>query len=1180
MKKRINEIRNGKFEDLQNTLELSENEISGKTVEKENFCGRFSVLSRNEKSIQGFVYSTNPRMGVKPDSFNGIGETIRYEADVTGLAAGEALTGEFILNTSAGEYHLPYRIAIEGRTEEKNKNVMPPLTREEFTALAKEDFGRAYVLFLSGGFRNRIRSWAAGSTSLYDGLLAKGASYRCLEQFLVGIGQKEAITLEPEQDYIVLSHVAETRKEELVIRKNTWGFATLHISCDAPFLTLEKTQITTEEFLGSVCHVGFVIHREKLHAGKQFARISISTGQEETCCTVEVQREKKSKTSGTLHRQKRETAQILKSYIDYRTGRIEQKIWGKETLQSLDRYRRAEGKHIFYDLYESYVLFQMQDTIHAELILGQTQERKEELKDPRWQSCYLYLTTMQNKDREYLEYVKNKIAELYLEKQESWILQWLMFRVNGQMYRNDGERLEEIRNKYQQGCTSPVMYLEAWEILKKEPLMLRRLEEFEIHLLAFLCREKLFDLEISGQAAQLAGRMQNFHPVLFRVLTACYEAAPTGNLLTAICRLLIEGRKGEKKYARWFALGVMQDVRITGLYEYFVETADHLDAGELPKAIRLYFVYHNTLDTTRKASIYAAIIHNREQDEESYASYRKVMELFMEEQLAEGKISRDLALLYETLLEEEVMNEKLAAGLEKALFTYEVTCDMPGLRQLIVIHKALEQEQQVALQDGKALVQILNSEYVLLAEDREGQRYAAEPFCHKKKLLESEKLETLCRNYLPSRERFLIHDCMIGEKEFPVDGSQMANYLQLMNLKQIKAVYRRELQEKLLDWFAAHSDHPEAEHFLQQIDCCEMAEEHMGEMAKLLAGLDHYQELYDLVSIYGMEKVDLSILVHMCSTLLTEEDREEDKMLLAVCVCCFEQKLYDEKMLAFLMKHYEGSLELMKKIWYAGRTFRLSSFELEERILILLLFLMEGSEETEPIFDSYEKKMGKSWICRAYVTWMAYESFVREKKTDWCVFAYMEQNMLGVVGTPDICKLALLRRYTERKEKSAGQQEWMRYFLERYLEMGMRFAFMMKLPKKIREQYHLYDKYILEYRCRPQANVTLHYSYQGQPEKSVRMEEAFEGIYTKEFTMFYKDTLEWYFTIEEAENVTETVRQFYTFQGPLSQHGVTRYDLINQMIQADESGEEAKYRELDARYAGMQYLVEEIFRLN
>ncbi len=1179
MKKRINEILNGKFEDLQNTLELSETEIKGRTVERENFCGRFSVLSQNEKSIQGFVYSTNPRVGLKPDSFNGIGETIRYEADVTGLTEGEVLAGEFILNTSVGEYRLPYQIEIESRQDEKSKVTQPLLTLEEFTALAREDFGRAYVLFLSTGFREHIRSWSAHSVSLYDGLLAEGASYRCLEQFLVGMGQKEPLTIVPEQEHLVLTHVAETRKEELVIRKNTWGFATLQISCDAPFLTLEKTQVTTEEFLGSVCQIGFVIHQEKLHAGKQFARITIAAGQEKQICTVEVQREREGEASNTLHRQKKAVAKVLRDYISYRTGKMEQAEWAKDTLACLDQYRRAEGSHIFYELYESYVLFCIQDTIHAELILGQTQERKEELKDPRWQGCYLYLTTMQNQEEEYREYVKNKIAELYLEDQESWILQMLMFRVNGQMYRNDAERLEEMRNKYQQGCTSPVMYLEAWDILKKEPLMLRRMEEFEIHLLAFLCREQIFDLEISGQAAQLAGRMQSFHPVLFRVLVACYEAAPTKNLLTAICRMLIEGRKGEKKYARWFALGVMQDVRITGLYEYFVETAEHLDAQKLPKAIRLYFVYHNTLDSVRKAAIYAAIIRNREQDEESYFSYRKVMELFMEEQLAEGKVSRDLALLYQTLLEEDVMNEKLAAGLEKALFTCEVTCDQPGLRHLIVVHRALEQEQRVAFQDGKALVQILTDEHVLLAEDREGHRYAAEPFCTVQRLLEDERLEELCRKYLPSRERFLLHDCMNGEKEFSMESGQMDKYLQLMNLKQVKSVYRMELRERLLEYFAEHPDHPQAEVFLQQINVQEMADKQMKEVARLLAGLDRYQELYELVSIYGPEKVDLKILVHMCSTLLTESDKE-DKMLLAVCVWCFERKLYDEKMLDYLMKYYEGSLDLMKQLWYAGRTFRLTSYELEERILVMVLFLRDGAEHTEPIFDSYEKKMGKSWICRAYVTWMSYEFFVRDKKTDWCVFAYMEEHMLGIVGTPDVCKLALLKRYTERKEKSAGQQKWMRYFLEKYLSRGMRFAFMMKLPKKIREQYHLYDKFILEYRYLPQENVILHYRYQGQPEKSVRMEEAFEGIYTKEFTMFYKDTLEWYLTVEKEGQVTETAPQSYTCPAPVSQHGATRYDLINQMIQAKENQDETRYGELEARYAGMQYLVEEIFGLN
>lgn len=1180
MKKRISDILSGKFEDLQNTLNLSETEISGKTMEQENFCGRFSLVSGNEKSVQGFVYSTNPRMGLKPDSFNGIGETIRYEADVNGLAAGETVSGEFILNTSAGEYRLPYQITVEGRQDEKRKTVMPPLTLEEFTALAREDFGRAYVLFLTAGFRRHIRSWSGSSVSLYDGLLAEGASYRCLEQFLVGMGQKEAIILEPEQEHVVLTHVSETRKEELVIRKNTWGFAMMQITCDAPFLTLEKTQVTTEEFLGSVCQVGFVIHQEKLHAGKQFAKITISSGQEEKICIVEVQRERKGRPAGQLHRQKRAAARILRDYIDYQTGKMEKKEWARDTLRVLDQYRRAEGNHIFYDLYESYVLFQIQDTIHAELILGQTQERKEELKDPRWQGCYLYLTTIQNQDEEYLDYVKSKLAELYLEKQESWILQMLMFRLNGQMYRNEAEHLEEMRSKYQQGCTSPVMYLEAWKILKKEPLMLRRMEEFEIHLLAFLCREQIFDPEISGQAAQLAGRMQEFHPVLFRVLAACYEATPTRNLLTAICRMLIEGRKGEKKYARWFALGVMQDVRITGLYEYFVETTDHLDAQKLPKAIRLYFVYHNTLDSTRKAAIYAAIIRNREQDEESYVSYRKVMELFMEEQLAEGRISQDLALLYQTLLGEEVMNEKLAAGLEKALFTYEVTCDLPGMRHLIIIHDALEQDQRVTLQDGKALVQILTDGHIFLAEDGEGRRYAVSPFCQMRRLLEDERLEALCRKYLPSRERFLLHDCMTGEKEFSMESGQMDKYLQLTSQKQVKEIYRRELQERLLAYFADHPDHPDTERFWQQTDCRGMGRTHMREVARLLAGLDHYRELYDLVSLYGPEKVDLQILVHMCSALLAESEREEDRMLLAVCVYCFERKLYDEKMLGFLMKYYEGSLDLMKQIWYAGRTFRLTSYELEERILVLVLFLMEGAENTEPIFVSYEKNMGKSWICRAYVTWMAYESFVRDKKIDWCVFDYMEEHMLGIVGTPDVCKLALLKRFTERKEKTAGQQKWMRYLLEKYLSQGMRFAFMMKLPKKMREQYHLYDKFILEYRYQPQENVILHYRYQGQPEKSVRMQESFEGIYTQEFTMFYKDTLEWYLTVEKEGQVTETEPQSYTSMESLSRHGVTRYDLINQMIQASECGEETKCQELRSRYAGMQYLVEEIFVLS
>ena len=1179
MKKRINDLLNGKFTDLQNNLELSEKQICARTMENENFFGNFSILSPAEKNVQGFVQSTNPRVGLRPDSFAGIGETIRYEADVKGLEAGDILKGEFLLNTSAGEYHLPYEITVEHRQKERREVQVPFLTPRQFTDLAKEDFARAYVLFVSGAFRKMIRKWGQNSQTLYDGLLAEGVSYHSLEQFLVGIETKEAISVKPENCHMVLSGITETRKEELVIRRNTWGFAVLTVACDAEFLTLEKTQITTEEFVGSVYLLGFMVNQEKLHAGKQFARITISTGLEEVTCIVEVQNSTRKAAEGIQHRQKKAVADIISMYIRYRTGRMEQEDWAKETLHALDRYRRADGRHIFFDLYESYVLFQAQDPVPAELLLGQIQEREEELKDGRWKACYLYLTTMQNKEKEYQEYVQKTIQELYLEHQESRILLWLMLRVNGQMYRNDTERLEAIRRKYFQGVHSPVLYLDACDILKKEPLMLRRLEGFEIHLLAFLCRNQVFDREISGQAAQLAQRLIGFDPILFRVLAACYRETPTKNLLSAICKMLMNGRKKEKKYAVWFARGVMQDVRITGLYEAFIETADHLDAGKFPITIRLYFVYHNSLDSARKAAIYAAVIRNRDQDEQTYASYRRGMELFMEEQLAQGKVSRDLVELYNDLLTEAVMTPQLAAGLEKVLFTYEVTCRMPGIRYLTVIHKALRQEQKVAVTDGKALAEIMTPDYVILAEDREGRRYAAEPYCTQTRLMEQPQMEALCRRYLEQPHRLLLHDCLNGEKTVQIREEKMEQYLMLLKEPELKESCREELKEQLLEYFSQHPTHEAAERFLKEADLTVMARHHMTAAARLLSGLDRYRELYQLICVYGMEKVELQILVRMCSSLLAEDEMEQDRMFLAVCVNCFEKKLYDEKMLSYLMKHYEGSLELMKEIWNAGQTFRLESFELEEKILVLLLFLQQGSEHTEKIFAAYEKKIGKSRICRAYVTWMCYESFVREKYVEWPVFAYIEKHMLGIVGTPDVCKLALLKRYTERKEKSAGQQKWMSYLLEKYLEQGMYFAFMQKLPGRLKARYHLYDKYILEYHTEPEKEIVLHYRYGAQEEKTVSMTEIFEGIYVKEFTLFYKDKLEWY-VAENGKETEEPKWQSYSHTTPAARHGGTRYDLINQMIAAQEQGDLAQLENLHGRYAGQRYLVESIFGLN
>ncbi len=158
-------------------------------------------------------------------------------------------------------------------------------------------------------------------------------------------------------------------------------------------------------------------------------------------------------------------------------------------------------------------------------------------------------------------------------------------------------------------------------------------------------------------------------------------------MLTAICSLLISGKKRTPEYANWYALGIKQDVRITGLYEYFVETTEDFNDKMLPSSVRMYFIYHNTLGYVKKAAIYANIVKNKQNDPDTYDEYRSSMERFAEEQVELGHINRDLAVLYEDLLAGELLTPSLAAGLEKILYTYEIKSNNPRIHEVIVFHE-------------------------------------------------------------------------------------------------------------------------------------------------------------------------------------------------------------------------------------------------------------------------------------------------------------------------------------------------------------------------------------------------------------------------------------------------------------------------------------------------------------
>lgn len=1177
MKRRINELLNENFTYEPAKLQITPQELTGKIRLQEQFRAKIAVNCPAGALIHAFVYSTNPRMTVNPEIFTGRRETLQCKADLKGLDFGDVVEGELVVCTTMGEQRVPYRLEIAG--EEKERETVRQMTPEEFALLAKEDFGQAYILFTSGQFRTMLERWGDFSQALYEGIVGQSVTYHSLEQFLVGMNLKEPVQITLASDSVFLRNPETLEREELMLTKNTWGFASIQITCDAPFLTIERPQITTEEFVGSTCSVGYILNKEYLHAGRNFARITVRSQCRAQECVVEVRNCADIAPGQMRRRRKQEIVQLMNAYIDWRAGRTGTKEWSGISLLSIENAKRNGETHLFFDLYRAYLLLCAGDETEGQIQLQTVTERKKELTEAPWKGFYLYLTTFENDDKEYNEYVREEIQRLFLENQENWLLQLLMLRVNEKMFRNDSEKLDAVRRQYACGCKSPALYLEAWEILKREPLMLRSLEGFEVHLLRFLCRERLLDREICGQAAQLACRAVFYQPLLYDVLCRCFEAYPSKNLLTAICSLLMKGHKTAPKYAKWFDLGIRQDVRLAGMYEYYAQTMQDLSVRTLPPAVRMYFSYNNTLSNAGKAAVYANIIRSRAGDEETFEAYRPVMERFMEEALMQGRVSDDLALIYEALLTRYVMTPELADGLANAFFTYEITVASPQIRHVVAVHRQLHREQRVSVSDAKAYVQIFSSDCCILLEDQDGMRYALPELSVRRKLLTRPIFEEYCREMEKEPQAFLLYDCCSSRESTDVTEENAARFVQMMTMHQIRESYRKMLQKKLLVYYTEHPRSASVEAYLAHADYALLTKSHMKELAELLTGENRCEEAYALVCSGKAEKVEAKTLVRLCSFMLTEQEQQEDAQLLALCMRCFNANVYDEAVLKYLLHYYEGPLDVMKALWQAGQRFLLEDFALEEKILVMILFLREGMADTEDIFTSYLKKDGKEKLCRAYVIWMSYCYFVKEISVRQPVFAYIEQRMLGELVSPQICELAILRRYVAARKRGAGQHTWMLRLLEKYAERGMHFAFYKELPNALLRRYHLHDKYILEYRTNPANHVTLCWQLNDGREKRVPMNHIYEGIFVKEFTLFYNDRLKWHICVEEQE-AQETDEQVYVC-GRRSTRGSTgKYELLNRLTEAAGKKDEAQIAQIRAQYQGQQYFVDELFRIN
>ena len=150
LKKKIEQLLNGKFEYEQPQLLFSKEKISLTMKAGETKRGEVYVGTEDNQKIRGYVTSSSRRVVPGMDHISGTTVRLPLGIDTVGLAPGENLKGWLCFTTNIGEARLPFEIEIEKEEIRSFSGVVGNL--DEFVKVARDDFKEAFRIFKDASF--------------------------------------------------------------------------------------------------------------------------------------------------------------------------------------------------------------------------------------------------------------------------------------------------------------------------------------------------------------------------------------------------------------------------------------------------------------------------------------------------------------------------------------------------------------------------------------------------------------------------------------------------------------------------------------------------------------------------------------------------------------------------------------------------------------------------------------------------------------------------------------------------------------------------------------------------------------------------------------------------------------------------------------------------------------------
>ena len=288
------------------------------------------------------------------------------------------------------------------------------------------------------------------------------------------------------------------------------------------------------------------VNRAALHVGRNFGRVILQGPFNEAVIPVEVH------CPGTAvqlrRRQEKELdllqLQLMRLYVDFRLEEKHPEDWFLHADRLIDEISLRSHRDLVPRLYGVHLLILRGQNAEAQRELGRIAVRyagSDEAKNfstrftGEQEGAYCYRQYLYARCRTEDAQLRGRVVRFLrgvYRQTGDWRTAWMLLDLAEEYAPGTAARWNFLRHQFESGCNSPVIWIEAWDMVRADPQILLpgssvqerwARDDFGLHVLWYAARNRVLTPKASEVMITLAEKKKTFSKLLFRALGAAYE---------------------------------------------------------------------------------------------------------------------------------------------------------------------------------------------------------------------------------------------------------------------------------------------------------------------------------------------------------------------------------------------------------------------------------------------------------------------------------------------------------------------------------------------------------------------------------------------------------------------------------------------------------------------------------